>query len=62
MYTVKTELRYDHVSHRYLVECTHGKRYAIASSYKKLSRGDTLSCISLVARSNDRKYLIKKYS
>ena len=61
-FTVKKELRYDHVSHRYLVECRHGKRYAIASSHKKLNRGDTMNCIVTVARSNDRNYLLKKYN
>jgi len=60
-FTVKKELRYDHVSHRYLIECAHGKRYAIASSHKKLNRGDTMNCISVVARSNDRNYLLNKY-
>ena len=60
-FTVKKELRYDHVSHRYLVECRHGKRYAIATSHKKLNRGDTMNCISITARSNDRNYLLNKY-
>jgi len=60
-FTIKKELRYNHVSHRYLVECAYGKRYAIAYSHKKLNRGDTMNCISVLAQSNSREYLLKKY-
>jgi len=60
-FTIKKELRFDGVTSRYLVECRHGKRYAIATSHEKLNRGDTMNCISVLAQSNSREYLLKKY-
>ena len=61
MFTVKKELRYNHVNHRYLVERTNGVKYSIHASYVKLNIGDTMNCISPIANSNDKKYLLKKY-
>ena len=62
MFTVKKELRYNHVNHRYLVERTQGVQYSIHSSYTKLNVGDTLNVISPIANSNDKKYLLKRYN
>ena len=64
MFTVKKELRFDGVSNRYLVKCGYypAKRYAVISSHKKLDRGEVLNCVSLVAKSNSREYLMKNYN
>ena len=64
MFTVNKELRFDGVSNKYLVKCAYyyGKRYAVISSHKKLDRGEVLNCAELVAKSDNREYLLKKYN
>ena len=62
MFTVKKELRYNHVNHRYLIERTQGVKYSIHASYTKLNVGDKLNVISPIANSNSKKYLLKTYN
>ena len=59
-FTVKKELRYNHVHHRYLVVDFKGD-YSIHATTTKLNIGDTMNVISPVARGN-RKYLLKTYN
>ena len=60
-FTVKKELRYNHVHNRYLVVDFKGD-YLIHATTTKLNIGDKLNVISPIANSNDKKYLLKRYN